>query len=340
MSSAFDRRLRLRMAATLALLVVTILASSLASGAVVLLLLGGAYALVAGASHDSPAASLPLPEQSWLLPALGLAGVLVLGLVLWGERHAPEHAVATVGATPVTEADVPVFGRTVRRVAQQLDVPMPTLYVAPVEAPLSMTTGFRPENAHLVVSAGLLELLDERELEAVTAHELAHVANRDAAVMTAAALPTTAAERVRELLAGPSAGVQHGHVSRADHADAVMTVGLLVVAPVWFAARLLAASLSRGREFVADDAAVAITGDPASLATALERIDDELTDRPHTDFRRAEVASFAIVEPARREFSGVLGLLFGRFDQAFATHPPTSVRISRLRSATRQQAQS
>lgn len=322
-------RLRVRMAATLALLVGTLLAASVAGGVVVVGLVGAAYLLVALISHDATAASLPLPNETWILPVLALASLAVLSLLLWGEREAPAHAVAAAGAERLAPDEHPALRRVAGRVAQQVDVPAPTLYVAPTETPLSMTTGFRPADARLVVSEGLLDLLDERELAAVVAHEFAHVANRDAAVMTAAALPTGAAERVLELLAGPTAGVRYGAVSRADRADAVMTVGLVLVFPIWLCARALAASLSRAREFTADDGAVAITGEPAALATALERIDGRL-DGTTTDFRRTEVAALAIVEPARRERGGYFAPVRRVVDAAFATHPPTRARVERL----------
>lgn len=323
------------MAAALVLLVVTLLVASLVAGLVVLGFAGVGYLLVAVASQGSAAASLPLPTESWLLPGLALATLLALALVLWGERDAPSHAVAVTGAERLVEGEHPGLERAVHRVAQQVDVPAPTVYVAPTETPLSLTTGFRPAAARLVVSEGLLDALRERELHAVVAHELAHVANRDAAVMTAATLPTGAAERVRELLAGPTAGVRHGQVSRADYADAVMTTGLLLALPVWVGSRLLAASLSRTREFAADDGAVAITGDPAALAAALTRIDDRLADRPTDDFRLTSVAAFAIVEPARREYRGFFAGLRRWVDGAFATHPPTSARVERLRGSIR-----
>lgn len=337
MPTTSGRRLRFRMVATLALLGCTVLAAAVASGAIVLLLVGIGYTAIAMASIRGPDSMFPLPTVDWLLPGLVCCSLLVLLVLLWGERHAPEHAVAAVGAERLGEGERPAVQRIVPRVAQQLDVPTPTCYLAPTKTPLSMTTGYRPADAKLVVSEGLLDIVDEREFRAVVAHELAHVANRDAAVMTAAALPTGAAERVRELLAGPTAGVVHGQVSRADYADTVMTAGLYVVFPVWAASRALAASLSRSREFVADDGAVAVTGDPAALASALQQIDERLDDRPTTDFRRTEVAAFAIVEPARRRRVGILAGVQERVDTLLATHPPTEERIDRLRNRTREQ---
>ena len=92
-----------------------------------------------------------------------------------------------------------------------------------------------------MVSEGLLDLLDGDELEAAVAHEIAHLKNRDVAVMTATALPIGAGRRVLELLSGPTTGVEHGTISRADYADALVTVGLLIALPLWICTQLVAA---------------------------------------------------------------------------------------------------
>ncbi|WP_254279996.1 M48 family metallopeptidase [Haloarcula marina] len=318
-----DRALRVRMALALCLLCVTVVAAIAATGAILTLLLGMAIAVAA-----------PDPELLTVEVVVALGGVAtvaVLAAVVWGERTAPEHAVAVTGATRVDEESHPELLSLVRAVAQQADVPVPTVALAPTDTPLSLTTGFRPRNATLVVSDGLFETLSTDELEAVVAHEIAHVANRDAAVLTAVALPVGAAERVRELLAGPTAGVEHGHPSRAGYADALLTAGLLFVLPVWVGAQLLVASLARAREFTADAGAVAITGNPAALASALERIDSAVANRPGRDFRTTAVSAFAIVEPSADHGDGILAPIRRVIGRLFATHPPTEVRLARLK---------
>lgn len=320
---SLDQRLQAKMAVTLLLLLVTGLAAALAGGFAVVL---AGSSLLMFVAHPSQLLTAPIIAVS-----SGIAAVCVLGLVLWSERDAPDHAVATVGARPIGD-EYPHVHALVRSLAQQIDVPIPSLYVAQTETPLSMTTGFRSSNARLIVSEGLLEALPDEELEAVIAHELAHVKNRDAAVMTAAALPFGAAKRVLELFAGPTRGVRHGQPSRADYADGLMTVALLFVIPVWVSAQLLTASLSRTREFAADRGAVAVTGDPAALAAALERIDTTLADRPSPDLRSTEIAAFAIIEPAVSDPRGLLAPVRSLLQRAFATHPPPTERINRLKA--------
>lgn len=148
--------------------------------------------------------------------------------------------------------------------------------------------------------------------------------------MTAAALPVGAAERVRDLLGGPTAGIEHGVVSRATYVDALVLVGFILVVPVWILSSLCSASFARTREFAADRGAVAITNDPAALATALERIDDRIDDRPRTDFRQSSVAAFAIVEPRSETPRGLFRPLYQIKHRLFATHPPTQARLRRL----------
>lgn len=315
----------LRMGATLLFLCLIVVAAALASGLVLTILFGMVYVVV---TFQLP----PVWMLSWIL---GGTTVSVLGLVAWEERNAPDHTVAATGATRVETEAYPTLVATVRTLCQHANAPVPTLYVAPTETPLSLVTGFSPRTARLVVSEGLLDSLPESELEAVLAHEIAHLKNRDVAVMTAATLPIAAAQRVVTLLTGHTQGVEYGQPSRASYADALLTLGLIAVPPLWLSGHLLWASFSRLREFAADSGAVSITGNPAALAAALRRIDDEVATRPTTDFRRVEISAFAIIEPDRDDPVGLFPPVGRPLTNLFTTHPPTSARVERLREATR-----
>lgn len=313
------------MGATLLLLLFAVIVSALASGIVLTLLVIIVYVF---ATYEFP----PVPL---LLSVLSSSTVGVLGLIALGEPKAPDHAISSLGASRIDKADYPELVSIVRFVAQQADTPVPRIYVAPTETPISLTTGFRPESARLVVSEGLLETLEDDGLEAVVAHELAHVKNRDTSVMTVATLPIAAADRVVTILTGKSHGVDHGQPSRVDYADALMTAGFVFFPPLWLCGYLLWASMSRMREFTADAGAIAMTGNPAALATALQRIDETIANQPTTDFRQVEVAAFAIIETDRTDSVGVFSPLGRPLTNIFATHPSTSARIERLRTATR-----
>lgn len=208
---------------------------------------------------------------------------------------------------------------TVTRLAGQADLPTPEVRVLDHGTPVALTVGYRPAASTLVCSRGVIESLSERELEAVLAHELAHVANRDATVLTA--------------LSAPGA-VAHLSRSRYGYNPVVEPVAMAVR----LASRLYVALVSRGREYAADDGAVAITGDPAALASALESLDQELDRHPSTDLReRDTAAAFAIVPPPWEEhrfFDRTRRFVRRRL---FGTHPRTERRIRRLSAAARDQ---
>jgi heat shock protein HtpX len=314
------------MGATLLLLLCVVVASALASGTVLTILFIIIYVF----------ASYEFPPVSLLRLILGSSTIGILGIIAWGERRAPDYVIPALGATRVDQEGNSELFAKVRLLAQQADISVPSIYITPTETPISLTTGFGPENARLVVSEGLLDLLEDEELEAVVAHELAHVKNRDTSIMTVATLPIAAADRVVTILTGKSRGVDHGQPSRVDYADALMTAGFAFFPPLWFCGYLLWASLSRTREFTADRGAIAMTGNPAALATALRKIDETIANQPTTDFRQIEVLAFAIVETDRTTPVGALSPIGRPLTELFATHPSTSTRIERLQRAARE----
>jgi len=324
-----DRHLQARMVATIVALVVTTLVATLAVGVVVGLLVVAAGSVVLSAGTA-------VTVQVFLVGGV-LGTFALLGYVVHRERFAPDYAVAVTGARRVDREDAPALVDVTRALAQQVDTPVPEVYLAPSEAPFSLVTGYRGRDAPLVVLTGLLDALDDRQVEAVVAHELAHVVNRDAAVMTGVGLLTMAASRVFELLRGPTVGVEHGRVSRASYADAVVIVGLSLAAPAWAVGRLLGASLSRAREFAADRGAVALTGDPAALAGALSTIDDRLAGAATTDLRTPAVASLCVVAPPSGRSGGALEPVLGAARRRLASHPPPTARIERLCALERAQ---
>ncbi|MDQ2049229.1 M48 family metallopeptidase [Natronolimnohabitans sp. A-GB9] len=238
------------------------------------------------------------------------------------DRESPtssESATQVAGAaSSVDDPDGPDSAHTslrstVTRLAGQADLPAPDIRVLEHQIPLALTVGYRPAASTLVCSRGLIETLSDRELEAVIAHELAHVKNRDAAVLTALSAPGAVANLAR---------------SRYGYNPVVEPLAMVVR----LASRWYVALVSRGREYAADDGAVAISGDPAGLASALETLDDDLESRPSTDLReRDTAAAFAIVPPPWEEhrfFDRTRRFVARRI---FGTHPATTNRLERLR---------
>ena len=198
----------------------------------------------------------------------------------------------------------------VHRLAAQADISPPAVRIGQSPFPQAATVGYRPEESVLVVSRGLIEELDDEELDAVLAHETAHLLNRDAAVLTALSIPPARASRVFSV------------------------APLMVIA--WTLAgfsRVAVSLVARYREYVADYAGARLTGDPAALASALAKLDHGARVSPSRDARaHRSTAAFGIVPPPWKErqfFDGV-----ARFVRRtlLATHPPTEKRIRRLQS--------
>lgn len=200
----------------------------------------------------------------------------------------------------------------VDRLARQADVPSPTVELGTSPSPTAATVGYRPASSTVVVSRGLVDALEDRELDAVLAHELAHVQNRDAAVVTALSMPAAYASAM---------------IDRYEHGAVLIPAGIVIAVVRWSVA-----IVSRYREHLADEGAVAITGDPAAMASALETLDRDLSRRPTTDARRAgSSTAFAIVPPPWEEHRFFDGTRRFVDRKLFGTHPPTAKRIDRLR---------
>ncbi|MFC4247977.1 M48 family metalloprotease [Natribaculum luteum] len=241
------------------------------------------------------------------------------------------------GAVPVDPEDAPRVHRTTTRVATLYDVPVPTIAVSERDAPEAMAVGLRPGNVHLVISLGTLRALSDDELEAVIAHELAHVANRDAMVMTAASVPVVLAEGIRTYLGDDDVRETFGF----------LTAPLVLVASATsLLGRPVTAGLSRARERAADRAAAETTGSPAALASALRTLDDRIDETPRRDLR--DVSSLSSLSILPLEDDEVEKVMLGpdgdtepsywwhrkRLSRLsnwlFRTHPPTTSRIESL----------
>ena len=300
---------------------------ALAAGVAVLAIWAVGYAAV-----ESSTLLAPLPTAVVLGVVVGVAtAVYHTGRTIYDElgsggtvqRRLEEGAGIVDSAASSCDAITADLQARVDRLANQAGVPAPTVRVGPDRRPFAATAGIRTDASTIVVSRGLVESLDDRELEAVLAHELAHVVNRDAAILTLLSLPVAKVDSLIEVYDDESAG---GPV----HHPFFALIGLIVAG----FNRWSVAVVTRYREYVADRGAVAITGDPAALATALETLDAELEDRPSSDLRNhRSTAAFSIVPPPWEEHR-----FFDRTRRfvaraIFGTHPPTEKRIERLRDA-------
>lgn len=295
------------------------------------------------------------------------AGILVAQLFGWPRLP----VIAAVSLVPMTAAVSELRARTavpndatplsadhqlratVARLAQTVDLPAPTVLVTETDTPLAYVVGYTPGSTRLVLSTGLVELLEPPQLRAVVAHELAHVVNRDAALTTATFLPIAVASRLLAWGTTSTETVENGRITNAG-GGSINPLFVLAI-PLWAlsatAGRLLAALLGKSRQFAADRGAVAIVGSAGALATAIRRIDAELDDRPPTGPLQSERQSLSVVAKAVADPDRIrLGpdgkrvarrvhrsRQFGAWlRRTLSTHPPVGDRIDRLHAMERE----
>jgi heat shock protein HtpX len=201
--------------------------------------------------------------------------------------------------------------RVVERLAQRANLPMPKVYVIPQPSPNAFATGRNPQHAAVAATEGILQVLNDEELDGVIAHELAHVKHRDILISSVAATLAATIMMVARMAMWFGGG-------RRDDRDGnpIAAIAMLILAPV--AAMLIQAAISRSREFAADEGGAAIAGSPTGLVSALRKIEGA-SRRVPLDANPATAHMF-IIKPF--SVGGMLSL--------FSTHPPTEQRIQAL----------
>jgi heat shock protein HtpX len=264
---------------------------------------------------------LVLAGALWLL--FGESGSVLIWaglpmLMLWGQWwYSDKLALAGMRAREVTPAEAPQLHAMVDRLCALADMPKPRVAIAVTDMPNAFATGRNPDNAVVCVTTGIMKRLDERELEAVLAHELAHVGHRDVTVMTIASTVGVLAGVLMRSVAWSSMGR-----SRDNSAAAFLVVALVGIV-VYAVSFLLTRLLSRYRELSADRAGAILIGQPATLASALVKISGDMTRVPQKDLRAAEPYNAFFVVPAFMHGRRDLGALF-------STHPPLEQRLDQL----------
>jgi len=207
--------------------------------------------------------------------------------------------------------------RIVANLAQRAGLPMPRVYIIPEASPNAFATGRNPQHAAVAATEGILQILDDDELEGVLAHELAHVKHRDILISSVAATMAGAIIMIARF-----AMFWGGSRDDRDGGNPIAAIAMMILAPI--AATLIQAAISRSREFDADAGGASITGNPLGLASALRKIESASKVVP-LDANPATAHMF-IIKPF--SVSGLLGL--------FSTHPPTEARIAALTELSRQ----
>ena len=229
-------------------------------------------------------------------------------------------ALASSGAQPVTREQLPRLYQVMERLAAKANIPVPKLYVVPDAAPNAFATGRGPNHASVAVTQGLLQIMNDDELEGVIAHELSHVRNYDILVSSIAATIAGAVTFMAQMgkwamLFGGLGG------DREDNRGGGGLSALLMIFLAPFAALLLQLFLSRTREYAADETGARMVGQPYGLISALEKL-GAYNRRIPTSAISPSTSSLCIVKPL---FGG------GTLSSLFSTHPPLEDRISALK---------
>jgi heat shock protein HtpX len=227
-------------------------------------------------------------------------------------------ALASSGAKPVSREQLPRLYVVMERLAAKANIPVPRLYVVPDEAPNAFATGRNPRHASVAVTEGLLELMNDEELEGVIAHELSHVRNYDILISSVAAT-----------LAGAITWISHwgpwiggGRDDERNRGGGIGAILLMILGPL--GAMMLQLGLSRQREYAADATGARMVGNQFGLISALQKL-GAYNQRIPTTAISPSTSSLCIVKPM---FGGE-GL-----SSLFSTHPPLQKRIEALREMT------
>ena len=275
---------------------------------------------------------------NWLKTSILMAGIIALfgaiGMMLGGKQgmllalvfggamnifaywNSDKMVLRMYNAQQVDETSSPYLYNMVRELAGRAQLPMPKVYIIHEDQPNAFATGRNPENAAVAATTGILQMLSERELRGVMAHELAHVKHRDILISTISATMAGAISALANFAMFFSGRDEEGRPT-----NIVASIAVSLLAPL--AASLIQMAISRAREFEADRGGAEIAGDPHALADALLKIDAFARGIPMpTAEAHPETGQMMIMNPLSG--GGLRGL--------FSTHPATEERVARLRA--------
>lgn len=252
-----------------------------------------------------------------------VAGLLMaIAMNFFSYFFSEKMALMASGAQRVSPTEYPeIYERLapmVERLCRRMGIPMPKLWVIPEEAPNAFATGRNPRHSSVAVTAGLLHVMNDREVEAVIAHELGHILNRDILISSIAATLATAITFVGRMafyFGGARRDEEH------DNGGLIGGLAMMIVAPI--AAMLIQMAISRTREYGADAAAAKYMGTPEPMIAALRKL-EAWSQRIPMDVSPAQ-AHMYIIQP----------LTGGSLMRLFSTHPSTEQRIARLQALAR-----
>lgn len=254
------------------------------------------------------------------MPWLAFIGLLLaLGQGFVGYQFGDKIALSSVGAKQVKSEDSPQLYEMVQNLSKIAGIPTPKIYISPDESANAFACGRDPEHASICFNQGIISLLDRNEIEGVTAHELAHIKNRDILVMTVVSVLAGVIAFIADI--GGRLAFFGGGNSDSDSKNPfgmILFIALLIFAP--FVGLLIQMGVSRSREFLADATAVTMTRYPEGLVHALEK----LYASPVPSSHYSSATSHFFIAPPKQTFGQKVSGLF-------STHPPIEQRVAALK---------
>lgn len=221
-------------------------------------------------------------------------------------------------AQPLDKTQYGWIYTTVQELATTMNIPMPRLWIVNMAIANAFATGRNPNHSSVVITSGILGLLDQQELRGVLAHELSHIKNRDVLVTTMAATLATAIGYLANMMQYASFLGQGNSQDSQRRTNPLMMMLIAILMPI--AASLLQLALSRSREYLADESGASYSHEPLALANALRKISDNKQFTPAENAVEATTSPLFIINP-------LTGALWAKL---FSTHPPVEQRIKRL----------
>jgi len=253
---------------------------------------------------------------------LGILPICIIaGLMIGAQWYFSDRIVLwSTGTKLISKEEYPVLHEIVENLAQKANLPKPRVGLMASETPNAFSTGKSPKSSVVVVSSGIMKILNREELEGVLAHEITHVRNRDVTIITLASLFSTIAWYLMQSSMFSSMWGGYGYGGRQQQGGGVFLV-LIVAGIVWFLSFLIIRAISRYREFAADRGGAYLTGQPLNLSRALMKISGHVKVAPKQELKKLEGMNAFFIIPA------ISGGSMARF---FATHPPIEERVKRL----------
>ncbi|OCL83998.1 zinc metalloprotease HtpX [Arcobacter porcinus] len=249
-----------------------------------------------------------------------IAFFIALAMNFYAYYFSDKHVLKRFNAIEIEDTRHPVYKIT-KKLVQKANLPMPKVYIIEDNIPNAFATGRNYENSAIAVTIGLYDLLNEDELEGVIAHELSHIKHHDILIGTIAAVFAGAIAMIANMM-------QFSSMTRNNRQNQNPIIMIIMAILLPLAASIIQMSVSRSREFMADEGAARMTRNPSGLQNALKKLENYASRGVVLNNANEETAHMFIVNP----FSGVKS----SFGNLFRTHPRTADRIARLEALKRE----